>query len=64
LYILPKDKKIEVITLVSFDSEKQWKVFPNPMNDLLEIRFSDTQDGILNIFDSTGKLVYKIAVEG
>jgi len=30
----------------------------------LEIRFSDTQDGILNIFDYTIKLVYKNAVAG
>ncbi len=39
--------------------KKSWKLFPNPVQDILEVRFSNNEDGILQIFDATGRLVLK-----
>ncbi len=39
--------------------KKSWKLFPNPVGDVLEVRFSNNEDGILQIFDATGRLVLK-----
>lgn len=44
--------------------KKSWKLFPNPVSNVLEIKFSETQDGILNIFDNTGKPIIKKTIEG
>ena len=39
--------------------KKSWKLYPNPVQDVLEVRFSNKEEGILQIFDATGRLVLK-----
>ncbi len=43
--------------------KKAWKLYPNPVQDILEVRFSNNEDGILQIFDATGRLVLKHEIQ-
>ncbi len=42
---------------------RAWKLFPNPVQDLLEVKFTEKEDGIIRIFDATGRMVMKKLVE-
>ena len=52
-------KVIRVKTPIS----KAWKLYPNPVHDILEVRFTNKEDGILQIFDATGRLVLKHEIQ-
>ncbi len=43
--------------------KKAWKLYPNPLQNILEVRFSNNEDGILQIFDATGRLVLKHEIQ-
>lgn len=43
--------------------KKTWRLYPNPVQNKLEIRFADTEEGLLKIFDATGRLIMKQNIE-
>ena len=43
--------------------KKTWRLYPNPVQNKLEIRFADTEEGLLKIFDATGRLILKQNIE-
>ncbi len=61
----------EIITIQTGQSDRDWKVFPNPVLDILNIssnRPSEEVEGVIQIIDTNGKIVFSeafsLATEG
>lgn len=45
------------------NNELFFKLFPNPVKDVLDIEFETSQTGIVRIFDAKGTLIYNLDIE-
>lgn len=50
-------------TVVEKNNELSFKLFPNPVKDVLDIEFETSQTGIVRIFDAKGTLIYNLYIE-
>lgn len=51
------------ILSVEENNELSFRLFPNPVKDVLNIEFETSQTGIVRIFDARGTLIYNLDIE-
>jgi hypothetical protein len=51
------------ILSVEENNELSFKLFPNPVKDVLDIEFETPQTGIVRIFDAKGSLIFNLNIE-
>lgn len=53
----------KVVTVILTSSQAAFNIFPNPVHDILTIKYSSSEKTIVSIFDINGKQVYNVSLE-